>query len=34
MQHLLPQLTTLFTDQAVPTRVTEKAGDVLYRFFA
>jgi CelD/BcsL family acetyltransferase involved in cellulose biosynthesis len=29
----LPQLTQLFTDEAVPDHVTEKAGDVLYRFF-
>ncbi len=30
---LLPQLTQLFTDETVPDRVTEKAGDVLYQFF-
>jgi lipid II:glycine glycyltransferase (peptidoglycan interpeptide bridge formation enzyme) len=29
----LPQLTQLFTDEAVPDQVTEKAGEVLYRFF-
>lgn len=33
-QRLLPQLTDLFTDQQVPDCVTEKAGDLLYRFFA
>jgi len=31
---LLPQLTDLFTDQAVPDSITEHAGDALYRFFA
>lgn len=30
---LLPQITQLFTDEAVPDQVTEKAGDVLYQFF-
>ena len=30
---LLPQLTQLFTDEAVPDHVTEKAGEVLYQFF-
>lgn len=31
---LLPQLTNLFTDESVSDQVTEKAGEVLYRFFA
>ncbi len=31
---LLPRLTDLFTDAAVPDRITEQAGDALYRFFA
>jgi len=30
---LFPQLTDLFTDETVPDDVTEKAGDILYRFF-
>jgi hypothetical protein len=30
---LLPKLTALFTDQTVPDSITEKAGDILYRFF-
>jgi CelD/BcsL family acetyltransferase involved in cellulose biosynthesis len=30
---LLPQLTALFTDSSVPDPVTEKAGEILYRFF-
>jgi CelD/BcsL family acetyltransferase involved in cellulose biosynthesis len=30
---LLPQIIQLFTDEAVPDQVTEKAGDVLYQFF-
>lgn len=30
---LLPQLTGLFTEELVPDSVTEKAGDLLYRFF-
>ena len=30
---LLPHLTDLFTDRSVPDSVTEKAGDLLYRFF-
>jgi CelD/BcsL family acetyltransferase involved in cellulose biosynthesis len=30
---LLPQLTQLFTDETVPDQVTERAGDVLYRYF-
>jgi CelD/BcsL family acetyltransferase involved in cellulose biosynthesis len=34
LEDILPRLTELFTDQAVHTQVTEKAGDVLYRFFA
>lgn len=33
MRSLLPQLTDLFVDEAVPDRVTEKAGEVLYQFF-
>lgn len=33
MRQLLPQLTDLFTDSATPDMVTEKAGDVLYRYF-
>lgn len=33
VRHLLPQLTHLFTNEAVPDDVTEKAGAVLYRFF-
>ena len=32
-QELLPKLTELFTDDAVSERVTEKAGEILYRFF-
>lgn len=32
-QSLLPQLTDLFTDASVSDAVTEKAGDLLYRFF-
>ncbi len=32
-RRLLPQLTDLFTDETVPDSVTEKAGDLLYRFF-
>jgi CelD/BcsL family acetyltransferase involved in cellulose biosynthesis len=31
---LLPQLTDLFTAPAVPADVTEKAGELLYRYFA
>ena len=31
--NLLPQLTALFTQDAVPDQLTEKAGEVLYRFF-
>lgn len=30
---LLPQLTDLFTNAAVPDPITEKAGNILYRFF-
>jgi hypothetical protein len=30
---VLPQLTELFTNAAVPDDVTERAGEVLYRFF-
>lgn len=30
---LLPQLTDLFTDASVPDHVTERAGELLYRFF-
>ncbi|MCB0194730.1 MAG: GNAT family N-acetyltransferase [Anaerolineae bacterium] len=30
---LLPQLTQLFTDESVPISVTEKAGEVLYKYF-
>jgi hypothetical protein len=30
---LFSQMTDLFTDEAVPDHVTEKAGNVLYRFF-
>lgn len=32
-QRLLPQLTALFTEESVPDAVTEKAGDLLYRYF-
>lgn len=31
--NLLPQLTDLFTHESVPDTITEKAGEVLYRFF-
>lgn len=34
VRELLPQLTDLFTDPAVPDAVTERAGNVLYKFFA
>ena len=34
VQQLLPQLTDLFTDDETPDHVTEKAGEILYRFFA
>jgi CelD/BcsL family acetyltransferase involved in cellulose biosynthesis len=30
---LLPNLTALFTDGSVPDTITEKAGEILYRFF-
>lgn len=30
---LFPQLTDLFTDPSVPDAITEKAGDLLYRYF-
>jgi hypothetical protein len=33
MRLLLPQITNLFVDEAVPDHITEKAGEVLYRFF-
>lgn len=33
IRKLLPQLTDLFVDTAVSDPITEKAGDVLYRFF-
>lgn len=33
MRDLLPQLTDLFTDESVPDDVTERAGEILYRFF-
>ena len=33
LRQLLPQLTDLFTDTSVPDHITEKAGQVLYRFF-
>jgi CelD/BcsL family acetyltransferase involved in cellulose biosynthesis len=33
-RQLLPSLTDLFTDDSVPDAITEKAGDVLYRFFS
>jgi len=33
IQNLLPQLTELFTQETVPDAVTEKAGNLLYRFF-
>jgi CelD/BcsL family acetyltransferase involved in cellulose biosynthesis len=33
VRRLLPQLTDLFTDASVTDTVTEKAGEVLYRFF-
>lgn len=33
MRQLLSELTDLFTDPSVPDRVTERAGDALYRFF-
>ncbi|MCK5565187.1 MAG: hypothetical protein KAJ07_08060, partial [Planctomycetes bacterium] len=33
LRSLFSQLTDLFTDETVPDDVTEKAGNVLYRFF-
>lgn len=33
MRSVLPQLTDLFVEESVEDRVTEKAGDILYRFF-
>lgn len=33
IKQLLPQLTDLFTDEAVPDLITEQAGDVLYGLF-
>lgn len=30
---LLSQLTSLYTDESVPDTITERAGDILYRFF-
>lgn len=33
IRQLMPQLTDLFTDVSVPDRVTEQAGEALYRFF-
>ena len=33
IRRLLPQLTALFTDETVPDSITEKAGDLLYRYF-
>jgi CelD/BcsL family acetyltransferase involved in cellulose biosynthesis len=33
MRSLLPLLTDLFTDESMPDCVTEKAGELLYRFF-
>ncbi len=34
VNQLLPQLTSLFTDQTVPDTITEAAGNMLYRYFA
>lgn len=34
VRNLLTQITELFTDESVPDGVTEKAGDILYRYFA
>jgi hypothetical protein len=31
--HVLAQLTRLFTDDAVPDHITERAGSLLYRYF-
>jgi CelD/BcsL family acetyltransferase involved in cellulose biosynthesis len=33
VRHFLTQLTDLFTEEAVPDHVTERAGEILYRFF-
>jgi CelD/BcsL family acetyltransferase involved in cellulose biosynthesis len=33
MRALLPQITDLFVDETVPDCITERAGEVLYRFF-
>ncbi|GJQ59814.1 MAG: GNAT family N-acetyltransferase [Candidatus Scalindua sp. AMX11] len=33
IRNLLPQLTDLFTDESVPNEITEKAGNLLYRYF-
>lgn len=33
MRALLPQITDLFVDDAVPDRISEQAGEVLYRYF-
>jgi hypothetical protein len=33
MRRLLPRITELFVDESVPDHVTEKAGEILYRFF-
>lgn len=33
IRNLLPRLTDLFTDVSVPDAITEKAGDLLYRYF-
>jgi hypothetical protein len=33
VQRLLPQLTELLTQDDVPDSITEKAGDILYKFF-
>jgi lipid II:glycine glycyltransferase (peptidoglycan interpeptide bridge formation enzyme) len=33
VRRLLTQLTNLFTDESVPESITEKAGEILYRFF-
>jgi len=34
VRSVLTQVTGLFTDESVPDSVTEKAGDILYRYFA
>jgi CelD/BcsL family acetyltransferase involved in cellulose biosynthesis len=33
VRNLLPKLTALFTDESVPDQVTERAGELLYRYF-